>query len=105
MAVLKTTSHTISVTVEDGAIRVEPDTLVMSSQDEVQWAGTSARGFTIEFEGRSPFAERALSHALAQGKRRPASTGRFKYTVISAANPQLKLDPVIIVEDPPTPHP
>jgi plastocyanin len=105
MATLKTATHRISVSVEEGSIRVEPDTLTMSSQDEIHWAGTTSRGFSIEFEGRSPFAERKLSHAQAQGKRRPASTGRFKYTVISDANPGLKLDPVIIVEDPPTPHP
>lgn len=105
MALLKTATHTISVTVDEGAIRVEPDTLVMTSQDEVQWAGTTPRGFTIEFDGKSPFAERSLPHAMALGKQRPGSTGRFKYTVVSATNPQIKLDPVIIVEDPPTPHP
>jgi hypothetical protein len=28
--------------------------------------------------------------------------GRFKYTVVSDENPRLKLDPVIIIDPPPT---
>jgi len=95
-------SHKISVTVDNAAIRVEPDPLVMTSDDEVQWAGTTARKFSIVFESGSPFAERELAHALATTTRRPRSKGRFKYTVVSAEDSSLKLDPVIIVEDPPT---
>lgn len=105
MTTQKLATHTISVTVEEGSIRVEPDTLIMSEEDEVRWAGTTTRGFTIEFEGGSPFAERLLPHSLALTKRRPTSRGRFKYTVISATHPGIRLDPVIIVEDPPTPTP
>lgn len=105
MALQKTATHTITVTVEDGSIQVEPDTLVMTADDEVLWAGTNARQFSIEFEKGSPFAERLLSHSLAVSKRRPTSRGRFKYTIVSTANPGVRLDPVIIVEDPPTPTP
>src|SRR5262245_51070507 len=93
-------THTIKVTVGSGAIEVVPATLSMSALDSVQWAGTNERGFTIEFEQASPFASRTLSHAVARGAQRPANKGRFKYTVVSADDAGLKLDPIIIVNDP-----
>lgn len=95
-------SHTISVTVDSNAIRVEPDTLVMTTVDDVRWAGANAGRFSIEFEGEGPFGSARLAHAVATGTQRPRTKGRFKYSVVSEENPGLRLDPVIIVDPPPT---
>ena len=95
-------SHTISVTVDSKAIRVEPETLVMTTVDEIQWMGTNANRFTIEFDGDGPFGSRRLAHAVATGRQKARTQGRFKYTVVSEDNPDLRLDPVIIVDPPPT---
>jgi hypothetical protein len=99
-------THRISVTVDDASIRVTPETLTMTSDDEVHWAGTNPRRFSIVFEKESPFETRELAHDQAASKRRARSKGRFKYVVVSADDPGLRLDPVIIVDDPPSgPHP
>jgi len=95
-------SHNIAVTVEGDAIRVDPETLVMTTQDDVQWSGTNARRFSIEFDGSGPFASRQLDHASATRQQKPRSKGRFKYTVISEEKPDLRLDPVIIIDPPPS---
>jgi hypothetical protein len=95
-------THTISVTVDNDRIQVSPDPLVMFKSDEVHWAGMNARKFSIEFDGDGPFAARQLTHAAATGKQRPTTKGRFKYTVVSEENPGLRLDPVIIVDEPPS---
>jgi hypothetical protein len=95
-------SHTISVTVDAGVIQVTPETLVMTTQDEVKWTGTNARGFSIEFDGEGPFGGRRLAHAAATTRQTPRNKGRFKYTVVSDENPGLRLDPVIVVDPPPT---
>ena len=95
-------THQVAVTVEPNAIRVVPETLVMTSDDEVHWAGSNSSKFTIEFDGTGPFADRRLTHDMATTKRQPKRTGRYKYTVISVENPALVLDPVVIVEEPPT---
>ena len=95
-------SHRISVTVGSDSIRVDPDTLVMTSQDEVQWAAANARDFSIVFDTHTVFGQRELSPAVAKSRQRPRVKGRFKYTVISSDNPNLQLDPVIIIEDPPS---
>jgi plastocyanin len=95
-------TYSILVTVDDTAIRVEPDTLTMTSADEVRWAGTTSRKFSIAFDGASPFESSLLSHDLATSTQRPRVKGRFKYSVISAENASLHLDPIIIIEDPPT---
>ena len=95
-------SHRVDVTVEANAIRVVPETLVMTSDDDVHWAGSNSSKFTIEFEGLGPFADRRLTHDAAATKQKPARKGRYKYTVISVENPALVLDPIIIVEEPPT---
>ena len=95
-------THKISVTVEADVIRVQPETLVMTTLDEAQWAPTNGRRFTIEFEGDGPFGNRRLDHAVAIGRQKPRVKGRFKYTVVSEENPGLRLDPVIIVDPPPT---
>ena len=95
-------THRITVTVGPSDIEVSPQTLTMSSADVVQWAGTNAREFSIEFDGAGPFSSARLPHAVARNAQRPTSKGRFKYTVVSSENPSLRLDPIIIVEDPPT---
>jgi hypothetical protein len=95
-------THRVAVTVEAKAIRVVPETLVMTSHDEVHWVDSNLKKFTIEFEGLGPFADRRLTHEMATTKRQPERTGRYKYTVISVENPALVLDPIIIVEEPPT---
>ncbi|HKQ56868.1 MAG TPA: hypothetical protein VJY35_03280 [Candidatus Eisenbacteria bacterium] len=95
-------SHTIMVTVDSGAIQVQPDTLVMTTQDEVQWATTNAQRFSIEFDGAGPFPASLLAYDAASAKQKPKTKGRFKYTVVSEANPGLRLDPVIVVDPPPT---
>jgi hypothetical protein len=98
-------THTISVTVGKDSIQVVPDSLFMTTVDEVSWAGTDSRQFTIVFDDDGPFGQRDLSHAHATSRQKPRSRGRFKYTVISADDPNMKLDPDIIVGDPPTEKP
>lgn len=98
-------THKINVTVEGNAIQVNPDTLVMTAADEVHWLGTNSRQFSIVFDNDGPFGERTLGHARAVAKQKPKFRGRFKYTIISAEDPNLKLDPVVIVQDPPTENP
>jgi len=95
-------THKVSVTVATDSIAVDPPTLTMTSVDEVHWFGTTARKFSIVFDGTSPFQDKELTHAAATSKQRPRSKGRFKYSVVSEENPALQLDPVIIVEDPPS---
>lgn len=95
-------SHTISVTVDASTIRVDPETLVMTMRDEVRWAGTNARGFSIEFDGDGPFGARRLAHAAATTRQTPRTKGRFKYTVVSDEDSGLRLDPVIVIDPPPT---
>ena len=94
--------HTISVTVENSSIRVDPDPLHMALEDEVEWAGRNARRFSIEFDDARAFGAR-LGYAEATTKRRPRAKGIFKYTVVSEENPGLRLDPAVVVDPPPTP--
>jgi len=98
----KSVVYKVSVTVDEDAIRVDPDTLTMSSDDEVHWAGTNPNRFSIEFEGKGPFAARELPHDVATRRQKPQARGHFKYSVVSASDPNLRLDPVVIVEEPPT---
>ena len=93
-------SHTISVTVGKDSITVQPESLKMTTDDEVQWTG--AKKFSIEFESNGPFGNRRLAHAAASAKQKPRVKGRFKYSVVSEENPRLKLDPDIIVDPPPS---
>lgn len=95
-------NHKISVTVDADSIRVTPDPLVMTSDDDVRWEGVNPRRFSIEFDGDGPFATRQLDPGGATSAQRPRARGRFKYTVVSEENPSLRLDPVIVVEEPPT---
>ncbi len=95
-------THKISVTVDANAIRVTPDPLPMTSKDDVHWAGTGPRKFSIVFDQEGVFGKRELNHAEATTLQRPRLKGRFKYTVVSADDPGLKLDPEIIIGDPPT---
>ena len=95
-------THQISVTVENDRIQVTPDPLEMFKSDEVQWAGSNARKFSIEFDGPGPFGSRTLDHLGATARSKPMTNGRFKYTVVSDEDPGLRLDPIIIINEPPT---
>lgn len=95
-------SHRIAVTIGTDSIQVTPDTLVMSSKDDVRWEATNQRRFSIVFENDGPFGNRELKHDAATGQQRPKGKGRFKYSVVSEERPDLLLDPVIIIEEPPT---
>lgn len=99
---VSTAVHQISIAVRERTIEVTPDTLVMSAIDEVQWKAITTRRFTVAFEGSSPFDLTVLNHDQAEQRRRPRTTGRFKYSVIAADDPSLKLDPVIVVDEPPS---
>jgi hypothetical protein len=97
-------TFSVSVTVGSSGITVEPSTQIMTTDDDVQWTSGNGRRFTIEFEGAGPFATPKLDHAAATSRQRPRSLGRFKYTVISEDNPGMRLDPVIVIDPPPTEH-
>src|SRR6185503_19522826 len=98
----KQQSHTIFITVEDSSISVSPETLLMHSRDEVRFVATNGRRFLIVFDGTGPFARPDLAYAAATQRLRPLAKGHFKYTIISEANPSIQLDPVIIVDVPPS---
>ena len=98
-------AHTISVTVGSNSIQVAPDTLFMTTDDEVSWTGSNPSAFHIEFADDLAFGQKKLLHGTATGRNKPKIKGRHKYTVISADNPSLRLDPDIIVGDPPTVKP
>ena len=95
-------TYTVSVTVGQGSISVNPDRQVMTTDDEIQWASGNGKRFTIEFEGAGPFTSSRLAFAAATARQRPRVKGQFKYTVISEENPTLTLDPDIVVDPPPT---
>ena len=95
-------THRISVTVGADSIQVAPDPLVMTSKDEVSWQSGDQRRFSIVFDGPGPFAARELGHDVATRNQQPRAKGRFKYSVVSEERPEVKLDPVIIIEEPPT---
>ena len=98
--------HKISVTVEGRALHVSPDPLVMTSEDELHWGCSSPHRLTIEFEGSGPFKAATLAHDAATSPQRPSKRGRFKYTVSLETDPTVRLDPDVIVNDPPSqPHP
>src|SRR5262245_11001400 len=75
---LEMRTHTITVTVDQGSIQVDPDELTMFANDEVQWAGTNARKFSIRFGAKSPFGRLELAHDVATAKQRPTVKGEFK---------------------------
>jgi len=95
-------SHSIRVTVNAGSISVEPDSLQMTTDDDVQWTGGNAKRFSIEFEGSGPFSNSRLAYSAATTRQRPRVKGQFKYSVVSDDDPGLTLDPTIIVDPPPT---
>ena len=94
--------HKVSVTVQGRAISVSPDPLVMTSDDELHWGCSTAHRFTVEFEGASPFASKMLGHDVAAAPQKPKSRGRFKYTVALESDPSVRLDPEVVVGDPPS---
>ena len=95
-------THKVSVTVDKAGIKVAPETLIMTSADEVHWACATSQRFTIEFDGPSPFASAKLGHDSANSKQRPRNNGRFKYTVALESDPSVRLDPIIVVDPPPS---
>lgn len=95
-------SHQVEVTIQNKSILVQPDSLAMTRADDVRWVGAGGKEFSIEFDGDGPFGRRTLSHAVASTRLKPTQNGRFKYTVVAADDPGVRLDPEIIVEDPPT---
>ncbi|NOT33883.1 MAG: hypothetical protein HOP12_06905 [Candidatus Eisenbacteria bacterium] len=95
-------THRIAVTVDKSGIRVEPDSLTMTPLDDVHWASMNEQKFTIVFDSEGPFGVKQLAHADAALKQRPRYKGLFKYTVISVEDPTVQLDPVIIVDEPPS---
>jgi len=97
-------THRILVTVDKSGIKVAPETLVMTTQDEVHWGCKTSHRFSIEFDGATPFAAAKLTHDTANTKQRPKKQGRFKYTVALESDPSVRLDPVVVVDPPPT-HP
>jgi len=52
----------------------------MTSKDEVQWSGTTAREFSIVSDGASPFETKVLAHAAATSNMQPRSKGRFQWS-------------------------
>ena len=98
----KSQSHTVSVQVDGRTIRVTPDSLRMTSADDLKWSGPAAHRFTVEFEGTGPFASAKLKHDDATKPQRPTRKGKFKYTISLESDPSVMLDPDIIVGDPPT---
>jgi hypothetical protein len=97
--------HKVSVSVQGRTITVSPDSVEMTSADELHWSSPGADRFTVEFEGEGPFANRRLAHDMAASPQRPTRTGRFKYTVALESDPSVSLDPDVIVGDPPSEHP
>ncbi len=94
--------HKISVTVDETGIKVSPETLMMTSLDEVHWGCATSHRFWIEFDGATPFTSAKLSHDSANAKQRPKNHGRFKYTVVLESDPSVHLDPIIVVDPPPS---
>jgi hypothetical protein len=94
--------HKVSVVVEGRAIRVSPDPLLMTSEDELQWTCSTPHRFTVEFDGKGPFANLKLGHDAATSPQKPRSRGRFKYTVALESDPSVQLDPEVVVGDPPS---
>jgi len=96
--------HVIHVKLTKGGITVSPDPLRMVSWDEVVWKVQDQGRLRIEFDGSSPFAGKALAHDQATAPNRPRdeAKGNYKYTVIDEGDPGNRLDPVIIIDPPPT---
>ena len=94
-------THKVQVKVEGRTLRVSPDPVVIQSADELQWSCASPDRFSIEFDGEGPLASRRLDHAAATRPQRPRGSGRFKYTVVLESDPSVRLDPEVIVDQPP----
>lgn len=94
--------HKVSVSVEGRTIRVSPDPLKMTSEDEIHWACESPQRITVEFDGAGPFATKKLGHDTAAAPQKPRARGRFKYTVALESDSTVMLDPEVIVGDPPS---
>ena len=101
----------IKVTIANGRVQVAPPRFHMKVVDTVSWESTNGKAFTVEFDNnrdaqdKSPFGAKTLrfNEATTPVKpRREATTDvDYKYTVISDDDPNVKEDPVIVI-DPPT---
>jgi hypothetical protein len=58
--------------------------------------------FSIVFDPATPFADRTLPFSAATQPLRPLTKGWFKYSIVSDENPDLKLDPLVIIDPPPS---
>jgi len=95
----------INVTVSGRSISVDVEQCGLKHQDTVVWASTTGDAIRIEFTGESPFDAASLSYAeatTARSPRRDAEMSDYKYDVVLESDPSIRLDPIIIVEDPPT---
>lgn len=98
-------SVTINVTVGETSISVDPDTCHVKRAQDIQWAAVNSQPFRIEFANESPFQEMVLDFSAATTPRQVRSEAEmkdYKYTVVSERNPGVKLDPIIIIDDPPS---
>ncbi len=103
--------HEIEVWLEDDEIKLDRETLTMTTEDSLAWRlrdpGDGSRPrFAIEFKsGTSPF--NGADHGRHQGSMGWVKAGRphgtaatYKYTIIVDDR---TLDPTIIIEEPPPP--
>jgi hypothetical protein len=91
-------THQVAVTVEAHAIRVKIETLVMTSDDDA-WPARTRRNSrsSSTAQAHSPTAP---THDAAKRRQKPR-TGRKVHGDLGR-EPALVLDPIIIVEEPPT---
>ena len=96
-------SHSVSVVVEGRGIRVSPDPLVMTSNDEIKWACSSSHRFMVTDPGLSPVACWLMTRPQHHNGRRltVGSSTRCRWK-----DPSVRLGPEVVVEHPPsTPEP
>jgi len=93
--------HTVTVTIQDGRIKVDQDTVEIHEDSFLNWKGNEP--FTIEFQNGNAFGK-SLNHSRATQfmQPRPGYPGTYKYTIISDRDRTIKLDPTIIVQPGPT---
>jgi hypothetical protein len=98
-------SAVINVTVTETGISVDPDRCRIRRAQSVRWAAVNNEPFRIEFLDESPFEVKVLdfSAATTPSEVTPyAEMREYKYTIVSNRNPTVKLDPIIVIDDPPS---
>jgi hypothetical protein len=94
----------IKVTVDSSSISVDQEQVTADSNDNVKWSSTNGNPFHIQFEdNKTPFDKQSFTYTEATTNHKPrgnAQVGKYKYTVISDANPNLKKDPYIKITNP-----